>query len=580
MFFFSAALNAVLLHTGSLLGALYRKRYRRLGRKGRSVSEKWLLRTLRRSRNTEIGKKYDFSRLRSAEDFQNAVPLSTYDDYAPYIDRMIKENGQKQITGRKVGFFTPTSGTGGKVKYIPQTWASLYPYFPFICFLAYDLVKCMRARGVSSLTGRGFLVTEMRTQRAADAVKGAKGKARIGVISSYAMGGARLLLPLFTPLPGSVFGNDEINDMKYIKARYGLRDRKLKFFGGVYMSSLTDEMTYIEKNREMLIRDIETGTIDPSVEMTERMRKRLEKKLRPDPKRAGELREIFDTPSDIPLVSRIWKDMSFVCAIGSGDFEPFTRKMRALCRQDVQFSYSMYAASEATMGLSMGTEEAQYLLLSGMGFYEFLPIPEECETMPDRPLLMHELEAGKHYEIILTNASGFYRYRIRDVIRVTGFEGEVPYIEFAYRSTFLTDFAAVHLTGEQLAAAVRAAEKAAGVRVDDYSLYGNLEGENPRLDLFLETERPLSTAEISQMTRAFDEALVKVSHDYHFHKLEMSDVKDPALLPVAPGTYMRYRDARIAAGASLNQLKAIRIIKKPEDLAFFRAAVLDTIQSA
>ena len=405
-------------------------------------------------------------------------------------------------------------------------------------------------------------------------VEGAGGKARIGVVSSYAMGGAGLLMPLFTPLPGEVFNGGEACDLKYIKARYGIQDPKLKYFGGVYMSSLTDEIAYIEKNHDMLIHDIETGTIDPSVEMSDRVRKKLEKKLRPDPKRAGELREIFNTSSDVPLVSRIWKDLSFVCAIGSGDFEPFTRKMRALCNPDVQFSYSMYAASEATMGIAMGLEEKRYLLLSNLGFYEFLPIPEECEVMPARPLLMHELEVGKHYEIILTNASGLYRYRIRDVIRVVGFEGNVPYIEFAYRSTFLTDFAAIHLTGEQLAGAVEAAEKAMGLRVDDYSLYGNLEGEKPRLNLYLETARPLSAAELSRMTQVFDRTLIEISHDYHFHKAEIGDVESAVLIPVAQGTYMRYRDMRVAAGASLNQLKAIRVIKKPEDLMFFRAAAV------
>ena len=575
MFFLIAALNAVLLHTGSLLGAVYRRRYRRRGKKGARVSEKWLLRTLRRSRNTEIGKKLGFAHLHSAKDYQEAVPLSTYDDYAPYIDRMIKNGQQRLITDKKVNFFTPTSGTGGTQKYIPQTWASLYPYFPFVCILANDLVKAMRARHVSSLTGRGFLVTEHRTKRASEVVKGARGKARIGVVSSYAMGGMGLLIPLFTPLPGAVFGDGESADLKYVKARYGIQDPTLKYFGGIYMSSLTDEIAYIEKNHDLLIHDIETGTIDPSVDMTDRMRKKLEKKLRPDPERARELREIFHTSSDVPLVSRIWKDLSYVCAIGSGDFEPFTRKMRALCNPDVQFSYSIYAASEATMGIAMGMEDKRYLLQSNLGFYEFLPIPEECDAMPERPLLMHELEVGKHYEIILTNASGLYRYRLRDVIRVAGFEGEVPYIVFAYRSTFLTDFAAIHLTGEQLAAAAEAAEKAMGVRMDDYSLYGNLEDGKPRVDLFLETDRPLSAAELSRMAQVFEEKLIEISHDYHFHKVEMGDIESAALIPVAQGTYTRYRDMRVAAGASLNQLKAIRVIKKPEDLRFFRAAAVD-----
>ncbi len=50
-----------------------------------------------------------------------------------------------------------------------------------------------------------------------------------------------------------------------------------------------------------------------------------------------------------------------------------------------------------------------------------------------RPLLMDELEVGKEYELIVTNLSGFYRYRLGDVIRVTGYHNECPMLVFSYR---------------------------------------------------------------------------------------------------------------------------------------------------
>ena len=40
----------------------------------------------------------------------------------------------------------------------------------------------------------------------------------------------------------------------------------------------------------------------------------------------------------------------------------------------------------------------------------------------------------------------------------------------------------------------------------------------------------------------------------------------------AEGSYARWREARIAAGASSNQLKPLRVIDRPEKLDFFLAA--------
>ena len=46
---------------------------------------------------------------------------------------------------------------------------------------------------------------------------------------------------------------------------------------------------------------------------------------------------------------------------------------------------------------------------------------ESSRTYPilDDPgtLLLHELEAGQDYEVVVTNGSGLYRYRMGDVVQ-------------------------------------------------------------------------------------------------------------------------------------------------------------------
>ena len=37
------------------------------------------------------------------------------------------------------------------------------------------------------------------------------------------------------------------------------------------------------------------------------------------------------------------------------------------------------------------------------------------------------------YEIVITNSSGFYRYRLGDIVEVVGFFNQVPLIDFLFR---------------------------------------------------------------------------------------------------------------------------------------------------
>lgn len=44
-----------------------------------------------------------------------------------------------------------------------------------------------------------------------------------------------------------------------------------------------------------------------------------------------------------------------------------------------------------------------------------------------------QVEVGHVYELVITNASGLYRYRFGDVIKVVGLHNTCPVVEFQYR---------------------------------------------------------------------------------------------------------------------------------------------------
>ena len=82
-------------------------------------NKRLLKRLLNDNKNTEYGRKYKFSSIRSIRDYQKKVPLTSYDDYEPYIDRMTEKGERNILTSYPVVFYASTSGTSGSPKKIP-----------------------------------------------------------------------------------------------------------------------------------------------------------------------------------------------------------------------------------------------------------------------------------------------------------------------------------------------------------------------------------------------------------------------------------------------------------------------------
>jgi hypothetical protein len=71
-------------------------------------------------------------------------------------------------------------------------------------------------------------------------------------------------------------------------------------------------------------------------------------------------------------------------------------------------------------------------------FFEFRDDAGRC-------FLGRDLAPGSDYEVLITNEGGLYRYAIGDRVRVRGFAGEAPLLEFLGRGAHVSD-----LCGEKL----------------------------------------------------------------------------------------------------------------------------------
>lgn len=95
-------------------------RLRRALASPRRAQERLLASYLRDNANTELGRRHRFAAITSVEEFRDAVPVRTYDDFEPWIER-IRHAEPNVLTAEPVVMMEKTSGSTGPAKLIPYT---------------------------------------------------------------------------------------------------------------------------------------------------------------------------------------------------------------------------------------------------------------------------------------------------------------------------------------------------------------------------------------------------------------------------------------------------------------------------
>ena len=564
MNFIEKIANFIVMRAAALYGGIQLQKYYAGSRNADRTSKKLLMKLLKKNRNTAVGKKYYFAGINTVEDYQKKVPFSVYEDYSEYIDEMAETGRQNLMTAETVEFFAKTSGTTGIMKRIPVVRKVKLSFIKTVAVFVYFVRREMKKRGC--LYGKGLNMVETESSVT-------KGGIPEGVISAYTIKKSQSVVSAITCVPNEAFKCSEESDMKYIKAFYALKEKDLTFFAAVFNSNIVDLIQYISENNDILCSDIGNGRISDKIDIPDDIKRKLNKKLRPDPERADELRKIFkENPED--LMKKIWPKLCFIIGIGTGEFSGFTRKLRKLCGNDAVFFNETYSSSESLIATGIETENDDYFLLFDNGFFEFIPVEDERS----RPLMLHELEIGKLYEIVITNLSGLYRYRIKDVVRVTGYKNKVPLIRFAYRKNQVINITGVKLTTEHITEAVNSFEERTGIAVNDYCLYANTDNAPWNIVMFIETQSEIPPDMYEKLGRIFDEELSEKNRE-HGRMLKIKETSPSEVYVVNKGTFGKYRDYRTANGVSQNQIKSVRVISGKTNINFFKNNIKKVLEN-
>lgn len=532
------------------------------------AQRKTLKKILNKNKNCELGKKYNFKDIHSIDDFRAKVPLTKYEDYEPYVDRMIN-NKEKNLmfTGYNVRYCS-SSGSVGKPKILPKSIKDLWNMqcIGFSCSVATAYHYLKDVKGIKMPSQRGPLVLILTGHKLEDG-KQCNGAGQIPLLY------LKPLLNTFSTSPVSLLipEHEELLDTSYLQLRFALEDRRVSYLESIVVTLLTTMFDYLEENWEMLCDDIEKGIINPNIKITPELRKEYEKKFKPNPTRAAELRREFEKGFDTPIAPRIWPKLTWAHGMVGSNLKVYVDKLRKSIG-DTPLHNMGYAAAEGFFAMPTELDVHDGVLLPQCIFFEFIPINDdvEDETESENPktLLIDELEIGKKYEIVVSNFSGLYRYRIEDVVQVTKMYNNTPRIELLYRKNLDMNVANEKTTTQMCDFVAKNISKKSGKEFTQFSYYPDFSTKPPRYCLLVEPKDAVSEEERQNMIEIMDEEFCEVNEKY-FKYRRWGMLNRPELLILKPKTYWDYREMLRAKGVVLNQIKPVTVINSEERKNFF-----------
>ena len=524
-----------------------------------------LMKILDDNKDTEFGKKYDFANIKSVEEYQEKVPITDYDSYADYIYRMTEKGEKNLLTVYEVNHFAKSSGTMGNPKRIPVSSLTMDISRRYNIAHVFNLLaqKC----GIDWIKNPFLNLTEV-------SISVLKSGDTYGSISGKMLDGFGDLLSELVTSPIEALKPSVETDTRYVHARFALAQKNIAFVRTSFVSLFLESLRYIKNNWELLVNDIENGTIDDSIRMPADVRESLLGKIEPMPERAQELREIFEEGFDEPFVPKIWPKMLLLCGIGTGGFADYLEKIKNYVGPDFNFLLIGLTASEGMFSTPFELNNPDAILIPDSMFYEFLPIDAEGDY--SKVVTLDKLEVGKEYEVITTNLSGFYRYRMKDVIRCIGRYDETPVIEFLYRLDQYLSLTGEKVNEEHLRTVAYKTQKDLGFDLIDFSVYADSDSSPMRYVFLMEIEDLPEGVTKEELRDVLNDNFC-ANDPVLAWKIEKGMIGKTDLKFLQPETYLFYKELRVARGTSSAQVKPPRILRDEPDMRFFSVLLDDEL---
>jgi hypothetical protein len=417
------------------------------------IQTELLMSILKLQKNTDYGKKHNFSKIQSVEEFRKVVSLSTYENYRSIIDDIAETNNFTQLVAEPILLFQETSGTTGKTKLLPRT--NRLSESAIASVLATNAVfssNYLKNKDVKKRRSLALLNVSPVKLTPSGVMQGT------GTSGGFSQSFQRFKIVQFLiqskfSSPASVFFIPNYETAYYCHLLFGLLDEELASISANFASNVLEAVKILEKKWRQIIRDIELGKISENIHLDPKTRNELERQLKPNPKRAKNLKIEFEKGMEA-ILPRIWNQLSCVQCITSGSMQIYYETLKYYAGT-IPFYSAGYGASEAWIGVNLDPlkEPPTYVLTPHSAFFEFIEA-EQIDADNPATVTLTSVEVGKSYEVVVTTVAGLYRYRLGDIVKCVGYYNQSPVIEFLYRRGSLLDIAGEKVSENTILAAL------------------------------------------------------------------------------------------------------------------------------
>ena len=532
-------------------GLLIKIKFNKDTEKSYKVNGRVLLKILKLNCKSEIGIKYNFKDIKCIKDFKENFPITNYDFYEDYIEKIV--NGKENILfSGKIEYFGHTSGTTGKQKLIPTTKkrrliASKYMGILLNRF-AYDNFKN------NWNYERGLAVSDIVTTTYTN------GGIPICSATSGGMKGIKNIIRYFYTSPIEVMEIKDKDSANYLHLLFALKEKNLAYISAAFISNILDLFRILEDNYNDLVNDIKKGRINKKINLNKEIRKILNSYLEPNATRADELSIEFKK-GFMGVVRNIWPNIMYIATVTGGNFSIYDDKVNYYT-DNLPIYSPVYAATEGTIGINPYIKKIRYIIIPDTVFYEFIPF-EEIDNDNPKTLLINELKVGEKYEIVITNYAGLYRYRLGDIVNVVSYYNDAPEIEFVCRKNQVLNMVSEKTNEEQLTTAIKNSMKKFNLM--DYTTIPDNSITPGRYVFYCEFKEKLSKEEVNLLEKKLDKELRKsnLAYDRARNNKKLGEIK---IIVLNNDTFKLVSEALFKKGVSKNQIKIPRVVINNKDI--------------
>lgn len=449
-----------------------------------AVQQKVLRRLLNDAAHTTWGREHGYASIKSYTDYAAAVPLQTYDDLKPYIDRM--RNGEDNLLWHsKVKWYAQSSGTtNDKSKYIPVTSEGLDDTH---YRGGADCVAIYLGMNPSSrfFSGKGLILGgSFNEQPNPDG-------SRVGDLSAVLMQNINPVVNFFRVPSKEV-------------ALLGEWETKIERLARDTMSCNVTNLSGVPSWMLVVLKRI--------LEITGK----------------GGIEEV-------------WPGIE-VFFHGGVSFAPYRSQYKELIKSDRMHYVETYNASEGFFGIQNDLSDPSMMLMIDYGvFYEFVPMAEFGKPNA-RAVSLTDIELGKNYAMVISTSCGLWRYVIGDTVMFTS---KSPY---KFRITgrtkhFINAFGEELIVDNAEKGLARACAET-GAKVLDYSaapVYMNSEGKCRHQWL---VEFAVMPDSVEHFAEVLDKTLKDVNSDYEAKRSKDIALQRLEVVVARPGLFNDWLKAK------------------------------------